>query len=841
MGATAGITSGGGGGGGSVDRATEADHATNADNATLADEAKKLTSDSTDWLKIARKDIAQTISEAWTFAKGIVSTLKSYFNGGIEVTGGTKTDTLTATGNATVGGTLGVTGNTTVGGTLGVAGNTTVGGTLGVTGKLNGHDADFEDVTMDNLGTALARVAKIWATAIDATNINAENTTTENLTVTKEAHFFKLVVDELLSNKGAIIITSANCVAEAVAQDSSVAGYYDVYFATVDGNGNSVSNSWRVGDLALCLTFKAEGAGTFSNVRNRYYWRKVLQVESNVTYNNETYHHIRLSNVAGEAQGSTVPAPSDNIVQLGYTGNDAAYRQSAIIISSYPTMDSGVTPPSLAFYKGINDFNLASHRYTFIDGLNNEFMGNFKILVNGNYENLTSVLATIEGLIMTVKGMVRGKNILPADGWTDYQGFLLGATNYNEQTQMFCNSDGEGSYDDMVWSPVFFLPAGTYTYSHYCSDPYVQLIVYGSSKQFTIDNLPIPDLVDIDIYTQRSGDVYQSKQRRYATFTLTNDAYVCLNIFLGDDEFTMYRPMLEEGNTCSDWETGAVEHTSQVKILANAINIAIRNGLQTTGIDITTGKVAVEADNFTVEKNGVQVFGVDTNTGVTTMQDVDIKGSLVYHKTLIDRSNNYYQLFDMYDENGNVVGLDYSGTVHKTVLKYDTIVIGGAERTASYNLFSGVVEYGYTIILPPAKLFQGMRIKIINGTVNSLSGQPAQQQLSKINFAVVYRSDTDTYDEESGSGYAMNNVASVTPVYVEMNNSQGVGTFVGAPQGNTFVRDYTPSSAEHFTCYGLSGDYSQSNPVRYKSFELVSQANPYTSSGYAWTIIELDQ
>jgi hypothetical protein len=344
--------------------------------------------------------------------------------------------------------------------------------------------------------------------------------------------------------------------------------------------------------------------------------------------------------------------------------------------------------------------------------------------------------------------------------------------------------------------------------------------------------------------TAVTGDTYHNAQRRYVTFTISTDMYVCMNLYDPDDVFTLYRPMLEEvedGSTVpSAWETGPVEHTNQIKILSDAINIGIRAGLMTTGINITTGKVAVEADNFTVEKNGVQVFGVDTNTGVTTMQDVNIKGSLMYHKTLIDRSNNYYQLFVMYDENGNVVDLDYSGTVNKTVLKYDTIVIGGAERTAGYNLFSGVVEYGYTIILPPAKLFQGMRIKIINGTVNSLSGQPAQQKLSKINFAVVYRSDTDTYDEDV-TGYAMNNVASVTPVSFEMNSSQGVGTFVGAPQGNTFVRDYTPSSAEHFTCYGLSGDYSQNNPVRYKSFELVSQTNPYTSSGYAWTIIELDQ
>lgn len=793
----------------SADSATEATHATSADTATSADSAttaQNLASDSSDWNKIADKTIAQSIAEVWTFAKGIISTLRSYFNGGatiskasgdtnkaLQVAGGTLTDTLD------------VSGATTLGTTLNVTGNTTMGGTLGVTGKVTGNEAEFQ-----------------------------------TLAVTKSAHFQKLTVDELSSNKGAFIITSANCVAELVGEDQSA---WFIYFSRTDRDGNAVTNPWKVGDQAICLTFKAEGTGTFDNVKNRYYWRMVTGVYSDQTGpDGNTYHVIHLSKTVGDSSGTTVPAAGDNIVQLGYQGQTSApERQTAVILSSYPTMDSGVKPPSLAFYKNINGFALTNCRWTYIDGVNNEFIGNFKILVGNNYENLTAVLATIEGLIMTVQAMVRGKNILPSDGWTDYQGFLLGATNYDEQTQMFSNSDGEGSYDDMVWSPVFFLKAGTYTYSHYCSDPDVRLLVYGSSQQFTMGNLPLPELDDVTVYTMRSGDVYQSKQRRYATFTLANDAYVCLNIYLGDGEFTMYRPMLEEGSICSDWETGTLEHTSQVKILANAINLSIRAGLQTTGINITTGEVAVEADKFTVEKNGVQVFGVDSNTGVTTMQDVDIKGSLVYHKTLIDRSNNYYQLFEMFDVNGNVVGLDYSGIVHKTVLKYDTIVIGGVERTAGYNLFNGVTEYGYTIILPPAKLFQGMRIKIINGTVNSLSGQPAQQQLSKINFAVVYRSDTDTYDEESGTGYAMNNVASVTPVSFEMNSSQGVGTFVGAPQGNTFIRDYTPSTAEHFTCYGLSGDNSQSNPVRYKSFELVSKENPYTSSGYAWTIIELNQ
>ena len=809
-----------GGGGGSTDYAAEAGHALEADHATSADSAteathatsadtattaQNLASDSTDWNKIADKTIAQSIAEVWTFAKGIVSTLRSYFNGGatiskasgdtnkaLQVSGGTLTDTLD------------VSGATTLGTTLNVTGNTTMGGTLGVMGKVTGNEAEFQ-----------------------------------TLAVTKSAHFQKLTVDELTSNKGAIIITSANCVAELVGEDQST---WFIYFSRTDRDGNAVTNPWKVGDQAICLTFKAEGTGTFNDVKNRYYWRKVTGVYSDQTGpDGNIYHVIHLSKTVGDSSGTTVPAPGDNIVQLGYQGQTSApERQTAVILSSYPTMDTGVKPPSLAFYKNINGFALSNCRWTYIDGLNNEFIGNFKILVNGNYENLTTVLATLEGLIMTVQGMVRGKNILQADGWTDGVGTLLGALNYDEDLQKYTNTDGEGSYDDFIWSPVFFLKAGTYTYSHYCTDNLVHLLVFASSQRFNMQNIPSSEIEDVFITNTVSGDTYQNAPRRYCTFTLDDDCYVCLNVYLSDDEFTMYRPMLEEGDEPSAWETGPVEHTSQVKILANAINLGIRAGLTYTGINIATGKVAVEADNFTVGKNGVQVFGVDTNTGVTTMQDVDIKGSLVYHKTLIDRSNNYYQLFEMYDENGNVVGLDYSGTVHKTVLKYDTIVIGGAERTASYNIFSGVVEYGYTIILPPAKLFPGMRVKIINGTVNSLSGQPAQQQLSKINFAVVYRSDTDTYDEDV-TGYAMNNMASVTPVSFEMNSSQGVGTFVGAPQGNTFVRDYTPSTAEHFTCYGLSGDYSQSNPVRYKSFELVSQANPYTSSGYAWTIIELDQ
>lgn len=644
----------------SADTATEATHATTADTATNATNANHATAaanldvNSSDWQKIARKDITQTIAEVWTFAKGIVSTLRSYFNGGatiskasgdtnkaLQVAGGTLTDTLD------------VSGATTLGTSLNVTGNTTMGGTLSVTGKVTGNEAEFQTIA-----------------------------------VTKSAHFQKLTVDELTSNKGALIITSANCVAELVGEDQSA---WFIYFSRTDRDGNAVTNPWKVGDQAICLTFKAEGTGTFDDVKNRYYWRRVTGVYSDQTGpDGNTYHVIHLSKTVGDSSGTTVPAPGDNIVQLGYQGQTSApERQTAVILSSYPTMDTGVKPPSLAFYKNINGFAISNCRWTYIDGVNNEFIGNFKILVGNNYENLTSVLATIEGLIMTVQAMVRGKNILPSDGWTDYQGFLLGATNYDEQTQMFSNSDGEGSYDDMVWSPVFFLPAGTYTYSHYCSDPYVRLMVYGTSKQFTIDNLPIPDLVDTAIYTQRSGDVYQSKQRRYATFTLANDAYVCLNIYLGDDEFTMYRPMLEEGGTCSDWETGALEHTSQVKILANAINLSIRAGLLTTGINITAGTIKLMGNKVTFcdsQGGNTDRIWIDPATGTLHAVDAVLTGSLMSHKVITENSANGLALAAA------------TSSIH-TAMKGDIFIIA-----RNFSVFN--------ISFPPAYLFPGVKAKI---------------------------------------------------------------------------------------------------------------------------------
>ncbi|MCF2590758.1 hypothetical protein JQM97_07420 [Prevotella hominis] len=64
---------------------------------------------------------------------------------------------------------------------------------------------------------------------------------------------------------------------------------------------------------------------------------------------------------------------------LGYRGTDDKKRQSAIYISAYTSLDKGLTAPLLAQYRGINDFNLESHRKSYFDAVSAKFVGNFEV------------------------------------------------------------------------------------------------------------------------------------------------------------------------------------------------------------------------------------------------------------------------------------------------------------------------------------------------------------------------------------------------------------------------------------------------------------------------------
>lgn len=248
--------------------------------------------------------------------------------------------------------------------------------------------------------------------------------TTKNLTVTGLAHFFELVIDRIRSAGGAQIYTPADGFSvEAVNRfeyDGSVRRR--LWWRATDGD-RMTQNMWKSGDQAICMNFNTvRDSGTYSSISNKTFWAVVAWADSTSANSTPTWDATNPAYVSGapnpyevtkwhyidiitgdegdeptkDAQGRPhwtgtpwAVAAGDDVAMLGYRGNDddMVARQSAVYLSAYNSLDKGdvqlgirgLEAPFLAFYRGINDFNLAAHRQTFMDAVGSVFMGDFKI------------------------------------------------------------------------------------------------------------------------------------------------------------------------------------------------------------------------------------------------------------------------------------------------------------------------------------------------------------------------------------------------------------------------------------------------------------------------------
>ena len=238
--------------------------------------------------------------------------------------------------------------------------------------------------------------------------------TVENLTVTKAAHFFKLIIDEIKATQGAIIVTPANAKIDKVTNSGN---NYTCFFRTTDPTTHKeIYNNFEVNDQVVCQTFNA-ATGTSYNVSNKFYWSLVYETGT-TTVDNVSYHYIKLHYADRDPKSNGVPAPGDEIVLLG-NRNDAS-RQNAIVISAYNSqfLDAGLKAPSIVQYSGINNYNLSSHRLNIISNGLNSFKGAFTTTdgkdvkesfdsisgtVTTHTTNIASLSATCTGLTSTVQ------------------------------------------------------------------------------------------------------------------------------------------------------------------------------------------------------------------------------------------------------------------------------------------------------------------------------------------------------------------------------------------------------------------------------------------------------
>ena len=354
----------GGSGGGSADYADEAGHAQTAEEATHATSADHATStanldtNSTDWQKILRKDVADTAAEIITFAKGIVSTLVSKFKAGILI-GYNDQFGIDANGDTIV------------------------------------RDISSRNITADGSVTAATLIAnalknpafvaavnmigKGFGVSIDA---NGKSTLqTDDLLVLGQMIVNSLNIREVSYIGGTFLLTpSGSTVAKVMPlyADSTAHIQYSQYWSTTesyyqvgyrlmwkaDDGTTGTMNYWSVGDMAYCHTYNITVAGDYTTEANRHYWRLVVG-KGTVTISGETFHYadvadidtVYIPNIPTAIQGrennsGSVPVEGDKVVCLGSMTDST--RRGAVQITAEGEASIGI-------YDGINAYTSLSN------------------------------------------------------------------------------------------------------------------------------------------------------------------------------------------------------------------------------------------------------------------------------------------------------------------------------------------------------------------------------------------------------------------------------------------------------------------------------------------------
>lgn len=243
--------------------------------------------------------------------------------------------------------------------------------------NLTSITANIEDVTSQTItNNGLIKTNQFETQTLKAVSgyiqsLMSEEITTEYLEVTKAAHFFKLVIDEIKAVGGRLIITPASAEIHHVEELSD---RFRCYFKANDGK-KQIYQEFENDDQIICQTFNA-AVGTSYDVSNTYYWRLCVGVsDSTVTVGDEDFFYVDLSKTDKDKFSVSIPKQGDNIVQLGNRTKED--RQAAIIISAYNDgyLDPEIKAPSLVQYQGINDYSLKNHRLNIISKGLNQFKG----------------------------------------------------------------------------------------------------------------------------------------------------------------------------------------------------------------------------------------------------------------------------------------------------------------------------------------------------------------------------------------------------------------------------------------------------------------------------------
>lgn len=480
----------------------------------------------------------------------------------------------------------------------------------------------------------------------------------DRLLVRKAAEFVRLVIRELQSVGGEIVLSPAAMKISNVVyfekgvylpEYEALPLRYDVYrcyFSQKKGD-EEIENQFVEGDLVRCQTFNVK-EGVSENVKNRYYWRKVYKVGKDF-----------IDVLADFCDtGSDIPQAGDELVQMGNTTDTA--RQSVVVLSAY-----GADAPSLKMYEGVDSYSLEnkevfvlsrSEMFAIADKFrfvtrkaNGEIestqsfaelvisVNGLRTTVNRNKEELDGQITTINSQITQTAGKittltneqtVMGNKIskieqstekisLQVETTTNLKNCIVGSALRPwddivkiaaglSQAVNIINGGGVGGSNYAVfnaqgatantWTGLYFKDVRVTPGKKYIFSVWVKVIrATDSGAYYTIKRFDN----GVEGAVVKSGN-YSNTVSDWVLYTYQITVPSgCSRLLIEtairkNGTINLCRPMLMEGTEYGGWSLSPYDKTEAGKL---------ESGLKKTGLDIENGKITATADKFEVRNN----------------------------------------------------------------------------------------------------------------------------------------------------------------------------------------------------------------------------------------------
>lgn len=483
----------------------------------------------------------------------------------------------------------------------------------------------------------------------------------DHLLVRKAAEFVKLVIRELQSVGGEVVLSPASMKISKVdflKKGTLLPEYgtaplrYDVYrcsFLTKRGD-EEITNPFAVNDLVRCQTFNIK-EGTTANAKNKYYWRRVTAVGTD---------YIDILALSGGNYGDSQPEVGDELVQMGNTTDVA--RQSVLYLSAY-----GSDSPSIKLYKGVNDYTLDGKEIFVVSrdeiyALASMFKLKVKDGDTTKETTLAEIVANVDGLSSTVASNKQelenriskveqnaDKISLQVETTTNLKNSIVGSalrpwdeitkiTTAHSQKVEITSGGGVGGSNYATFS-ASGATADTYT-GLYFKDVRVSA---GKTYVFSVwaklvslfDNGAYYSIKRFDGGTEgavvKSGNIYLSIggwKLFTATFTVPDG---CTKLLLElavrrNGAFSVCRPMIMEGTEYGGWSLSPYDKTEAGKL---------ESGLKRAGIDLEDDTITATANKFMVKNNSGEVTASVNEDGLLEVGAGLFSGLIRKKKTII--------------------------------------------------------------------------------------------------------------------------------------------------------------------------------------------------------------